>query len=126
MPKINEGNTIEFEGKVYERDSRGKYRCPLRCGHPDYPQPSWVSDKGFLKHLAACKGALTWTPEPPQEREKFADCPDCGSPIWKMTSCWRMQNRIVCIECYKPYFDVGIGHHDCAGFDLPPFLSLGE
>lgn len=109
---------IEHNGITYERDSRGKYRCPARCGHPDYPQPSWVSDKGFLKHLAACKGDRTWTPEPVAAREKFADCPDCGKTIWKMESCWRFLDRMVCLECWTSYPE---GYMDCAGLELPIF-----
>jgi hypothetical protein len=113
---------VEYDGKTYERDSRGKYRCPRRCGREDYPQPSWLSDKGFLKHLEECR---EWGPPPVAEREKFADCPDCLKPIWKMTTCWWMHDRIVCPDCYHPYFDVGKGHWDAAGLELPCFTLDG-
>lgn len=114
---------VEYEGRQIERDGKGKYRCPHRCGDPNYPQPSWVSDKGFLGHLAKCAGRveLRHDSEPVKEREKFADCPDCGGTIWKMSSCWWMHDKIVCLACYRPYFDQGIGHHDAAGLDLPLF-----
>jgi predicted RNA-binding Zn-ribbon protein involved in translation (DUF1610 family) len=116
---------VEYEGKTYERDSRSKYRCNGGCSDPNYPPRSWTSDAGFLKHLGECKGKpeaeLTWSPIAPQEREKFADCPDCLKPIWKMTTCWWMHDRIVCPDCYRPYFDAGKGHWDAAGLELPLF-----
>lgn len=115
---------VEYDSKTYERDSRGKYRCPNRCGHPDYPQPSWVTDKGFLKHLAECE-AKVWTPEPVQENAWFCDCPDCGLPIWTLTSCWWMHDKIVCLDCYLPYFEAGVGHIDGAGLELPIFALDG-
>lgn len=117
----NRSVVVEYNGTAYERDSRGKYRCPNRCGHPDWPQPSWSSDKGFLGHLAKCKGADTWRPEPVTEREKFADCPDCSAVIWKLSSCWRMREKIVCLNCYLPYFEAGYGHLDSAGLELSIF-----
>lgn len=110
---------VEHNGTTYERDGRGKYRCPQRCGHPDYPQPSWTTEKGFLKHLESCQGSLTWTPEPTKEHEKFSDCPDCGKTIWKMTSFWEMTGgAFVCIDCYLPYYEQGKGFHSCAGLEI--------
>lgn len=115
---------VEYEGKTYERDGRGKYRCDNACSDPNYPPRSWTSDAGFLKHLAECKGKpeseLIWSPVATGEREKFADCPDCNATIWKMTSYWEMQGgRFVCIDCYRPYFERGEGFHSCAGLDIP-------
>jgi len=114
---------VEFEGKSYDRDSRGKYRCPNPCSDPNYPPRSWVSDAGFLKHLAECRGKpereLVWNPSAAQEREKFADCPDCHQPIWKMTSYWEMTSgKFVCIDCYLPYYERGEGFHAPAGLDI--------
>lgn len=110
---------VEYDGKTYERDSRGKYRCPNRCGHPDYPQPSWVSDKGFLKHLGICIITSVWTPEPVQEREKVMSCPDCEQDMYELTSCWNMGEKKVCLACYLPYYEHGIGFHDCLGIEFP-------
>lgn len=116
---------VEYEGKTYERDKRGKYRCPNACSDPNYPPRSWVSDVGFLKHLADCKGKpepeLVWTPSAAQEREKFADCPDCGAIIWRLGSCWWMHGRITCLDCYLPYYEAGRGHLSAAGLELPIF-----
>lgn len=110
---------VTYNGKGYERDSRGKYRCPQRCGHPDYPQPSWTTEKGFLKHLESCQGALTWTPEPKEGRVKYGDCEDCGAVIWMFSSVWEMRDRTICIDCYRPYFEAGVGFHSSAGLVLP-------
>jgi hypothetical protein len=114
---------VSFEGNTYGRDSRGKYRCPHKCHDPNWPPKSWVSDAGFLKHLGECKGKpepeLPWSPIAPQEREKFADCPDCLKPIWKMSSYWEMRGGFCCIDCYRPYFEQGLGFHAPAGLDLP-------
>ncbi len=115
---------IEYDGKVYERDGRGKYRCPNDvCSqwNPEWPRPSWSSDKGFLKHLAECASKV-WTPKPVTEQEKFADCPDCGTTIWKMSSYWEMTGgAFVCLACYLPYYEQGRGFIAPAGLELSIF-----
>jgi hypothetical protein len=45
---------IEFDGKIVKPDKRGFYRCPFRCGSPNYPQPKWKTEKGFRKHMSKC------------------------------------------------------------------------
>ena len=112
-----------------DRDRDGFFRCPNRCGNPDYPQPKWKTEEGFAGHMAKCKAKpepeLVWVPEPKAAREKFGECPDCGSILWKMSSCWWMHGRIVCVACYRPYFEAGIGHHDACGLTLPGLTLEG-
>ena len=45
---------IEFEGKKVDPGKRGVYRCPFKCGRPDYAQPTWKTEKGFRKHMETC------------------------------------------------------------------------
>ena len=110
-----------FEGVQYEPGRDGKFRCPWRCGSDDYPQPSWKTEKGFTKHLGGCaaKAQAEWKPTPEPERKVFTECPDCGANIMYMSSCWQMRDRMVCIDCWEPYYEAGIGYHSAAGLDLP-------
>jgi predicted RNA-binding Zn-ribbon protein involved in translation (DUF1610 family) len=116
---------VEYDGKTYDRDKRGKYRCPWRCGDPNYPQPSWSTEAGFLGHLAKCKGKPekvgAWSPAPVEERVQFGPCPDCGKMLWKDDLCWWMGKRIVCYDCRGPYQSEGRGFQDWILFDLPCF-----
>ena len=118
--------TVEFEGKEYKRDFRGKYRCPHLCSPPNYPPRGWVSDKGFAKHLSECAFK---PPERPVVEEFvpgwWKDCPDCGKPIMKLASVWWMHEKIVCIDCHAPYLAAGVGHHDAAGLELPGVTLFG-
>lgn len=118
---------MTFEGFDYQPWRDGKFRCPHKCSDPNYPQRTWSSEKGFAKHLAECKGkpepVLEWVAPPKTARIKHSDCPDCGGPIWEMSSCWWMRDRIVCLECYRPYFDAGKGHLEPAGWN-PPGMAL--
>ncbi len=116
---------VIFENVEYSANYTGKYYCPYDCHNPDYPKPSWKTDKGFLGHLEKCLGRVDASPrrksEPIKEEEKqlFGKCPDCGSDIWTYESVWTMPHSFVCIDCYLPYYEKGIGFHDCAGFILP-------
>lgn len=46
---------IEFEGKIVKPKS-GHYKCPYKCGRPDYPQPKWKTESGFRQHMEKCTG----------------------------------------------------------------------
>ena len=120
---------VVFEGMTYSPWRDGSFRCPWKCSDPNYPQRKWASEKGFLKHLQECKGKpepeLIWEKPPEREREVFGECPDCGATIWKMQSCWWMLDKIVCIDCHELYLEAGMGHHDCAGLNLPAVLLEG-
>lgn len=61
--------------------------------------------------------------KPEVVQELFANCPDCDQPIYKLTSCWWMRDKITCIDCHEPYLEAGIGHHAPAGWD-PPGITL--
>lgn len=76
----------------------------------------WVDGK-ILN--TANKKAKKWKPPADPEPEVYAICPDCGAEILSMTSCWRMEDRTVCIGCYEVYYEAGIGYMDCAGLTLP-------
>lgn len=105
------------------RGRDGYFRCPHRCGDPNYGQPKWKTEEGFAGHLAKCKARpdVLPMPSPPplQPRQKHSDCPDCGNPIMEMESVWWMRDRVVCIACHSPYLLLGRGHHEAAGIDLP-------
>lgn len=106
----------------------GFYRCPNKCGNPDYPQPKWKTQKGFDKHMAECSPeppVPTWVPLPRGERRKWGECEDCGCILWELASVWWMRDRIVCLECRQPYQEAGIGHHDAAGLVLPGLAMEG-
>jgi len=120
---------VIFDGVDYPLGRDGKYRCPWRCGDPNYPQPSWITEKGFEKHLSTCKAKpdaeLVYVPPKENQFEYFGDCQDCGHSIFKMETIWWLPNRLVCIECYLPYFEAGRGHCDCAGLTLPGMALEG-
>lgn len=77
--------------------------------------PVWVGGK--LLDSSNPKSAK-WKP-PQVERKVWGECPDCGVIIWEMASVWWMHDRIVCVGCFLPYYEAGIGHHDAAGLVLP-------
>jgi|GEM_PF-1747582 Zn-dependent M32 family carboxypeptidase len=52
--EIIPNETIYFEDKKIKPGKDGKYKCPFRCGRPDYPAPRWKTMAGFLKHLNEC------------------------------------------------------------------------
>lgn len=78
----------------------------------------WVNEK----LLKGNKKAENWSPDAPQEKKVWGFCEDCGATIYETTSYWYVPNRIVCIDCWKPYHEKGVGFHDCAGFD--PYITL--
>lgn len=113
---------VEFQGVQYSPWRDGAYRCNWKCHNPDFPAPKWKTEKGFLKHLEGCgfnPNGPQWVKPADTESRQFAECPDCGSPIMEFTSCWRMKGKTVCIDCHVPYLVMGMGFHDCAGFELP-------
>lgn len=120
---------MKHGGREYLPDHKGRFFCPWKCHDPNYPPKNWLTEKGFSGHLAKCKAK----PEPELEYvapatvgpEYFADCADCGEPILKLTSCWRMRDKITCIDCHEPYLESGMGHHDCAGLEFPGFVLEG-
>lgn len=108
--------------KEYLPDFAGYYRCPNPCSNPNYPKPKWKSDKGFAKHLDGCI-AKEYVAPAAVGPEHFADCPDCGQEILKLTSCWKMHRKTVCIDCHEPYLEAGIGFHGPADWE-PPGITL--
>lgn len=112
-----------------ERGRDGFFRCPNKCGNPDYPQPKWKTEEGFAGHMAKCKAkpepVLVWVPEPKVERKVFGECEDCGGLIWDMSSYWHVPGRLICIACYLPYYEEGIGFHAPAGLVLPGMALEG-
>lgn len=116
-----------YDGITYLPDYKGKYYCKFECHDKNYPPPKWLTEKGFTKHLEKCKGKpdkeLVYVPETPKIAKIFCNCQDCGDPILEMTSCWKMHNKTVCIDCYRPYFEKGIGFHGPAGWE-PPGITL--
>jgi predicted RNA-binding Zn-ribbon protein involved in translation (DUF1610 family) len=118
-----------YNGTEYEPWKDGKFRCPWKCGNPDYPQAKWATEKGFLKHLEGCPEnpaiGANYIAELESAPEVFAKCPDCGREIMKITSIWQMEGRFVCYECREPYQEAGIGYLDSAGLVLPKFLLEG-
>lgn len=117
------------DGTDYPAGRDGKFRCPWKCHNPQFPAPSWKTEKGYAKHLAECScnpkigedyvAAIAAAPE------EFAECPDCGAIIMKMTSIWQMPERFVCFDCRGPYLEAGIGFQDCAGLILPGMTLEG-
>lgn len=98
----------------------GFFRCPNRCGHPDYPQPKWKTEAGFNRHLEKCKGRPD-VPEMPaavtkEPSKPYQDCPECGEIIFEMETVWMFRGRIKCIRHWQPGEE---GHVDCAGLELP-------
>lgn len=111
-----------------ERGRDGFYRCPNKCSNPDYPQRKWKTEKGFNTHMETCRPeppVLVWVPEAKGGPRKWSECPDCGATIWEMTSIWWMHDRVVCVGCFLPYYEAGIGHMDCAGLTLPGMALEG-
>ena len=78
--------------------------------------PVWVNG---LVLASDSKKAEAWTPAPKKGKVFWKSCPDCGSAIYEMTSYWHMPDRFVCIGCYLPYYEMGIGFHDCACLEFP-------
>lgn len=113
--------TINFEGKEYSPDSRGYYRCPYRCGNPDFPAPKWVTERGFAKHLAECRAKpepeSVYVPPEPSEVVWWRDCDGCGRPIMTGDTIWVATPDRFCFDCAPgvPTF----GYFDCAGLVLP-------
>jgi hypothetical protein len=115
-----------IDGKVYERDWKGFYRCPYPdCHHPDFPARKFKTDAGFIKHLSECKarpyGSGVWHKPPDPPKVLWGLCADCGKEIYEMESCWPMSDRTVCVSngCWEKYCEQGIGFHDCAGLKFP-------
>jgi hypothetical protein len=110
------------DGVEYLPDYRGRFYCPHVCESPNYPQPHWSTEKGFAGHLAKCKGKPenvgVWVKPPEPPKTVWGVCADCGADILEMTSYWHMSERFVCIACYLPYYEQGMGFHDCCGLEL--------
>lgn len=106
----------------------GMYRCPYKCGDPNYPQRKWKTLEGFEKHLRECKAKpdvpAMPPPRPRKIREKHSDCPDCGAEILHGETIWWMRDKIVCLACYRPYHAIGRGHLEGAGIELMDYSGV--
>lgn len=122
---------MNFEGKEYKRDFKGFYRCPYGCSDPRYSARKFVGEERFLKHLQECRAKpsegqeLVWVPPEKSEPKYFQDCPDCGLPIFETETIWWLRDKIVCMQCYRPYFEVGRGHQEPVNLQIPGITLEG-
>ena len=107
----------------------GTYRCPFHC-HPSdspYPQRSWRSDAGILKHMAACdlKPLPDYHPPTQTPIELYGTC-ECGRSIYEGDPVYMVgdHEQIVCFYCRHRLGDQ-ISHMDCAGLRFPDDVLAG-
>ena len=92
-----------IDGKEYERDRKGFYRCPYPdCHHPDYPARKFKTDAGFIKHLGECKarpdGSGVWHNPPDPPEVLWGICPDCGKEISLLRNCFYLPPLVKRLE----------------------------
>lgn len=100
----------------------GFYRCPHKCGDPNYPQPKWKTLAGYDGHLAKCKAKpepeLIYVAPISGPRRMVFICA-CGVPVYELTTVWRWAEGQVCADCGMKVWMLGVGHWDAAGLELP-------
>jgi hypothetical protein len=110
-----------------KRDARGFYRCPFKCGDPQYPQPKWKTLKGYEKHIVSCsfKPPPIHVPTPQPAPELFGNCTGCGSIVLHGDTIWISRDVWRCYDC--ALFSSVLprpGYLDCAGLVLAGFEDI--